>query len=94
MEGDSGQHILQPPDEVLSVLQESLVEVQMLSFNPHVLRNSIFAEQVRTLQHQLGATERLLNTWLIAQHKYSTLVALFRFLIPSESGCSASLRGK
>ena len=74
---DSGHHVLQPPDEILEVLDESLVQVQQLNFNPYVIRNSNFSDQVSTLQRQLGTTETLLNTWMLAQHKHSTLHALF-----------------
>ena len=77
VQADNGHNVLQPPDDVLRVLHDSLVEVQILNFNPHVIRNSTFSEQVRTLQFSLGATETLLNTWLLAQHKHSTLLALF-----------------
>ena len=74
---DSGHHVLQPPDEILEVLDESLVQVQQLNFNPYVIRNSTFSDQVATLQKQLGTTETLLNNWMLAQHKHSTLHALF-----------------
>jgi len=74
---DSGHQVLLPPDMVLSVLHESLVQVQRLNFNPYVIRNSTFSNQVATLQKQLGSTEMLLNSWLMAQHKHNTLQALF-----------------
>ena len=75
---DDGQQKLLPPNEVLAVLHESLVHVQALQFNPHVLRNSAFSDQVARLQHQLGTTETLLNNWMLAQSKHSTLVALMQ----------------
>jgi hypothetical protein len=34
-------------------------------------------EQVQALLIQLTSTEKLLNTWLLAQHKHSTLHAFF-----------------
>ena len=74
---DSGHQVLLPPDMVLSVLHESMVQVQRLNFNAYVIRNATFSDQVATLQKQLGSTETLLNSWLMAQHKHNTLHALF-----------------
>ena len=74
---DWGHQLLLPPHAILSLLHQSLVQVQLLNFNTYVMRNSTFSDNVARLQRQLGSSETLLNNWLLAQHKHSTLYALF-----------------
>lgn len=83
---DAHKWVLNPQGGMMSILHEALVELQSLSFNTNVAKNSSFSELVRSLQQQLSGAESLLSIWLLAQHKHATLHALFSSAV-SRSQC-------